>query len=977
MKRFDCLSPDCSLFGPHLLEASAGTGKTFTIEHVFVRLILSGVPLEEILVVTFTRSATRELKHRIRANIEKALSCISGATPVEWPYLSSFIGSEEAIFSLSQARKGFDGAQIFTIHGFCYRMLKEFAFEAGSLFPISDPDEPFEIGKKMRSSLAEFWASRMDGELLCPEQIALLFGKFDTLQELGLFLARSKKEPTDRSFASWHRDFVSALKTAKKTSINEEFDAISGNYKAHKGDFIEQLQWLSAALEHPEDPIPFRKLIAHQGTIFSFLDPKNRRVKAKDIPSDFFDWARDAIGPIIQEASEKKKILAVLSTAWKEWEKKWLTSTGLLQPDEIIEQMRQAIDTPPFLQSLQKRFQAVIIDEFQDTDPLQWDIFQKAFLQCRCLYLVGDPKQSIYRFRSADVYTYFLAKEMLGEQNLYQLDTNFRSSKELIGALNALFSRNWLPLPKTKETIFYPTVLAGSAVTSHLHDKKKALHWILGSDNASYQETFLPFTVAEIEKLQISHYKSVAILVKDRYELQSALELLRKRGIPCVARSHQLLSETFDFCALRELFEAIDSPQNESARLIAEHGPFPTKISYSYWKNFLEEKGLAKFFCAFFQTTISSPDLKQTMEELFAWEQREGFSFVGLKRFFSAFDYDEGVRRRADEVEDAVQILTLHVSKGLEFDIVFALALASQASVEEEEQEEINAEKNRQLYVAMTRAKKRLYVPFKPSKSKRLSPMDLFSAQIEAEEGPFIPYLGKLAETHDVSYEQVPTPFPLGSATLQESKQTIERDIPLISYTPSYIQSFTSLACAEQIKIESSDPLPRGKETGTIVHEVFEAIFQAGLWKDEAALDLLVEKKLRSTSLSSSTVLVQEIVRKTLSQPLFDGTQSFSLRDVENVFAEMEFLYTKEAHYITGSMDLVFILHEKVYLVDWKTNVLNSPTPEGVDEVMKAHDYELQASLYKEALRRHFGDEKAFGGVFYIFVRTGAYVFIE
>lgn len=940
MKKFDCLSLQAPIFGPHLLEASAGTGKTFTIEHVVVRLILQGLPLEEILVVTFTKAATRELKNRIRANIEKALSFLSLERTLEWEYLSPLIGCSEAIALLSDALKVFDRAQIFTIHGFCFRMLKEFAFEAGKIAPISDPDDPAEVQRIIRRSMAEFWVSSIDSALLCPEQIALLLNKYDTLQELGTAIARAKNPCSTQSFYKWHRLFIENLKNEVPA---HEFEEIKGNYKAQKGDFEEQIKYLTYAFYEKENPLYFRKLIGHKGTLFSFLEPSNRKVKTNGKHSEFWERTAATLGPIIEEASDRKEILAVLTTAWKEWEKKWLISQGVLQPDEILEQMREALFSSSFLEALQKRFKAVIIDEFQDTDPVQWEIFQKAFLKSshlKTLYLVGDPKQSIYRFRSADVYTYFQAKEALGGENIYQLDTNFRSSKELLGALNALFSRNWLPLPQKNSTITYNHVLAGSSISSDLQDEKKALHFMIG-------DNFLPYVVAEIEKLKS---KSVAIIVKDRYELQKALDLMRSRNIPCVARSHKLLSETFDFCALRELFEAIESPQDESACLIADHGPF--SANYSYWKSFLEENSLAKFFAAFFQNQELSVDLKQTIEELLGWQG-------DIKKFFAEFEKV----RRPEVVEDAVQIMTLHVSKGLEFDIVFALALASAASMEEEDSEEVHAEKNRQLYVAMTRAKKRLYVPYRAKTSKRLSPMDLFVKYVEKDEGDFLTYLEKLT---DVSYEVIPDSLHLEKV----EKEVIvlpEKTTSLISYTPSYIQSFTSLKEGQKIQIETTDGLPRGKATGIIVHEIFEAIFQSKIWKDDRAIELQVERKLRSTSLYEFKEQVLKMVYNTLSLPLLD----FNLREVDDVFPEMEFLYQKDANFITGSMDLVFIHRGKLYLVDWKTNVLNSPTEAGVDEVMKAYDYELQANLYATALKKHFGNSFPLGGAFYIFVRTG------
>ncbi len=995
MNRFNCLAVDTPLFGPHLLEASAGTGKTFAIEHVFVRLVLKEIPLEEILTVTFTRSATRELKARIRSNLEKALSCVSSAVESgPLAYLLPYVGSKEAIFLLTQALKGFDRCQIFTIHSFCFRMLKEFAFEAGQLFSLQDAEDPAEATKIMRKGLSLFWHEGIDPQVICPEQLAIALKKFDTMQELGTHLLHSRApEKPLLTFKELYEQFCLALKPGEidEDLLLEDFEAIRGGYKAKKGDFEAQIHALCQALNGPRDPLAFRKLIWHGGSLFSFLSPDNRKVKPKEVKflhyPGFFDWAVKELKDLIEVASDQKSILGCLIRSWKEWEKIHYSVDGIYMPDEILEQMKKALRLMPFLSKLQKRFKVVIIDEFQDTDPLQWEIFREAFLKSphiQALYLVGDPKQSIYRFRKADVYTYYQAREMLGDANLYQLDTNFRSSPEMIDSLNSLFSRNWLPLPKKDQFIAYTPVQAGSAVSSDFQDEKKALHWIIGGLDACFEDTFLPYTVLEIEKLKVSQFKSVAILVKDRFELQKAVDLLRERQIPCVAKSHQSLAETFAFRSLREVFDAILSPYDENLAKIVENGPYTTSRSFLYWNEFLETFGLAKFFCEYFSRDLISADLSQSIEELFAWEQREGFSFEGLKRFLNGFEkleVEEGARRRMDEEEDAVQILTLHISKGLEFDIVFALALATPSPSDEEEKEELDAEKLRQLYVAMTRAKKRLYVPYMQKKmGAKQSPMELFCHHVERDVGPFIPYLEKLSKTAHISYEELPSPFLLPSFTPREKSIDISKSLCAPLYTPSYIQSFTSLAREQKIELEPPDPndLPRGKETGTIIHSIFEAIFdeQECAWKHDSAIEEIVEKKLRHTVLNAWTELVKTLVCKTITLPLFDGERTFSLRDLEreDVLAEMEFIYVKEPHYVVGFIDLVFMYHGRFYIIDWKTNQLNKGTPDGIDEMMKAHDYELQASLYAEAMRRHFGSLEMFGGVFYLFLRYPCYV---
>jgi exodeoxyribonuclease V beta subunit len=994
VKRFDCLSVECPLFGPHLLEASAGTGKTFAIEHVFVRLVLSNIPIEKILTVTFTRASTRELKQRILSNLEKALLCLRGQLDLpSWRYLEPFRGSQEAIFLLISALQGFDLCQIFTIHGFCFRVLKEFGFESGH-FSLDDPDCPLEIAKKLRLALQEFCEHPLDIDILCPEQLRLVFGKYENLYVLGSFLLKAKgDEVSPFSFKKWREEFQNRLSccpySIKEDLLREDFDRIRVGYKSYKGDFEEQVGLLAKALENREDPLFFRKLLLHEGSLFLFLDPSQRKVKAQEIKDlnypDFFNWALREIGPIVLEASNRKHVLSVLVSAWKRFEKTSVSLDGVFRPDDILSEMTVAMKNPAFLSKLQDRFQAVIIDEFQDTDPVQWNIFETAFLQSphlKALYLVGDPKQSIYRFRNADVYTYFLAKEMLGSSHLYHLDTNFRSSKGMIDSLNVLFSRNWLSLPQKNSSILYQPVISGSSISSDLQDEKKAIHWIIGVGKASYEETFLPYCVLEIERYPPS--TKIAILVKDRYEMEKAKKLLRERNIACVARSHESLADTFMFKCLRELFDAVGSPSEENKRRILEYGPFRLSGSLNYWHELILEKGLSFFFAQVLED-VSDPDLYQILEELFAWEQREGFSFEGLKRFLNEFeklDPEEGSRRRMDEVEDAVQILTLHVSKGLEFDIVFALALGSSSPTDEEEEAELNAEKLRQLYVAMTRAKKRLYVPLKKQASlKQLSPMDLFIRQIEKEEGAFIPYLEKLSQTYDLSFEEVDRVVLNPKPDIRKEEQFIQVKQSKIEYSPSYIHSFTSLKKrhGSPVTIDEKDPLdlPGGKETGTLIHAIFENLFELGeaVWKNEEEINRLIENQLSNTPLAVHIDLVQAMVRETLSRTFSDGDVVFSFKDLkaDEIFVEMEFLYAKGAHFVKGFIDCVFIYGGKWYIIDWKTNRLSNSSPEAIEEIMEANEYELQASLYAEALKTFFGS-LPFGGCFYLFLREGCYV---
>jgi exodeoxyribonuclease V beta subunit len=1006
MQRFDCLSLDCPLFGPHLLESSAGTGKTFSIEHIYVRLILQSMDVEQILVMTFTRAAARELKSRIRLNLEKALRLIQSNTAV-WPYLEPHLGSKEAVHKLSDALALFDQCQIFTIHSFCYRMLKEFAFEAG-VGSLSDPDQGKKLPDQLKKAVGDFLENGIDPSLLCPEQVMQLTKQFASIDELKERLLFSQNSGSALSFSELFAEYKAAIQNPEnrddlrgplakckaalhleleEKALLEDFRALEKGYKATvKGDFEAQVK----ALANMEDPCSFRLLLKEKGSLFDFLDPENRKIRFQE-PAflhypGFFDWARENLAPFM-----KQKAFPILQGAWQKVAEKVFLEEEYLGPDEIVKEMAKAIENPAFSLLIQKKYAAVIVDEFQDTDAMQWEIFQRLFFNeaVRALYLVGDPKQSIYRFRKADVYTYLKARDFLKEENLYLLDTNFRSSKSLIGALNALFDRNWLHLPKTNRTLPYIPLKAGAKVESNFGDGKGSLHFFVaeGEPSSLFDEFFLPFTISEIERLGL---KQCAVLVKDRYQAEKVLEAMKKRNIAAVAKSHTPLGETDVFQSICELFHAVMNPRDQNAVKIAMAGPFAKEdFPFADYKNLLHEKGLIPFAKRVLKE--ASSDVIQIFELLFEWEKKEGFSFEGLNRFLRTFkrlNAEEGGMRRMEVNDEAIQIMTMHISKGLEFDVVFALGLSSRTPSSSQEVEELDAEKKRQLYVAMTRAKKRLYVPLALSKVEpelgTASPLELFEAHFE---GPLLSNLAQLSQKESITIEHLSAPLILDVPVLKE-KEMEAQALPLpLQYTPSYLSSFTTLANTSELKTTwvsapgfTLQTMPRGAETGIVIHQIFEALFSSKepIWRTPLAMDLLVENLLKSSSLMPWKEAIQQMVRQVVSTPLQAEGEFFCLNELEphQVQVEMEFLFSDAPHLIKGFIDLVFCYGGRFYFVDWKTNWLDTYEPNALQEVMKAHDYTLQASLYAKAMKLHF-KEPFFGAAFYLFVRGCAVVRID
>ncbi|MBI5272749.1 MAG: UvrD-helicase domain-containing protein [Chlamydiia bacterium] len=1027
MRPFDCLLEQCPIFGSHLLEASAGTGKTFAIEHVFVRLLLESgetpIEVEQILIVTFTRASTRDLKRRLRNNLEEALQRLR-AQNREWGYLVPHFGSKTAEQRLRDAIDGFALAQIFTIHGFCYRMLQEFAFEARLGFALPDPDHTGERSEKRLGRVKKFLECELEADLLCIEQISFLLKTIDSFDELGRKLLKQSGSVTkgpSLSFSEAFRQYQIGLSHWKGGSVQEErlledfFSLSEGHKAAVKGDFKEQVKALAQGLADPSNPLHFRMLLKHQGTLFAYLSPSNRKVRAQT-PHDlhypsFFSWADHMFSALIQQAMDRKGILNCLQKAWEVIEKEEFSEEALINPDAMLVRMKQALSLAPFALRVKEKYKAVLIDEFQDTDTLQWEIFQTLFLQnressaLRALYLVGDPKQSIYRFRSADIYTYLSAKELLGVEAQFSLDTNYRSSPELVSALNALFARSWLVLPKKNQMLLSPAVKAGCEAQEVLPpDGKGALHVLLEKGQSdAFETTLLPFAVSEIERLSPLSL-SMAILVKDRHQVERALRLLRARRIPAMAKSHTPLGQTAGFRLVKELFENLSDTRKPSLQRSVDAGPFAEVTRLMEIQSFAREDLIA--CCRQVLSSVIDPawalDVRQAVEEILSWAARSAFSVEALLQFLQAFEErpaDEGARRYGEEDTDAVQVLTLHASKGLEFDLVFALGLTARSPEAEEEGEEFNAEKLRQLYVAMTRAKLRLYIPLLMGKSAASrgapSPMELFSDILEEQEGPLLPFLEKLAKTETISFEALPDRVLLPPVQRVKKECKAPKEPLLVPKAiPQYIQSFTSLSAhAQPESFIPSEPMqdllsrhtiPKGIETGIAIHQIFETLFQSPtpIWRDRSVVEALVSASLTASLLLPWQAPIQEMVWAALQRPLFCHDKPFSLSHLEpnQLQTEVPFLFSRSPHYVKGFIDLVFIHKEKYYFVDWKTNWLGSSDEsyQFLQEAMSQHDYWFQAAIYAEALRRHVKRfytepfEEIFGGALYFFLRGDA-----
>ena len=273
MKSFDVLDPKTPVEGHHFLQASAGTGKTFAIEHVTIRLLLKNIPLERILLVTFTRAATRELKARLQKAIHKALYCPDA------PYMHALKGCPSARFALEKALALINDAQIFTIHGFCLRMLKEYAFEAELDFNLLGEKEESLHADHLKEEITHFFRTGLKTEDVSASQLSAIL-KNDPkalIKHLSTLIEKEGSIPHFPPFKQSYLSFKEALLSLPKFSLEDFYKILPFFNKMNSPSFSEQIK----ILENPFTEEMFDHFLSFPKNVFSFLKKENVKYTAE------------------------------------------------------------------------------------------------------------------------------------------------------------------------------------------------------------------------------------------------------------------------------------------------------------------------------------------------------------------------------------------------------------------------------------------------------------------------------------------------------------------------------------------------------------------------------------------------------------------------------------------------------------------------------------------------------------------------
>ena len=811
-----------------LIEASAGTGKTYTIGSLYLRLLLKAgennfsrpLNVEEILVVTFTDMATEELKKKIRERITDAIDKLTAFA--ETQDKSAFKNDEfltalcdnlnifEAIHRLKLAEQNMDLAAIYTIHGFCRRMLMQYAFHSGIHFNLELIKDQSDLLVRFAN---EFWrehfyplpfemADFIANELGSPDYVLSLLesnlGKnliVDLKNQQALSI--SITEFLHQYLGEYFKD-IKALKdfwleSAGKISelITEELnkDYAKGEPKSlsrRSYNTSRLAKWIDQVNAWANDP---RDYVLNE-TLMSYFTQSALGEKGEEGASPF-------IAPIFTELEERANALMspdllrrVILYHYRQGLQQKLLDYKLNHQeksfDDLLRLFCEALQGPQgneLAEMIRFQYPFAMIDEFQDTDSQQYAIFSKIYRdnpeKNTGFIMIGDPKQAIYRFRGADIFTYLKASDEA--QSRFELTKNYRSEKHLVDGVNALF--DFPQSPFIYQNINFTAVDSrDDHLRFYLNGKAEPAYrfYLTESDKVNKTE------MAKICAISIQHWlksaaenqavfqnedtcktlqpANIAVLVKNRYEAADVIQELQKLGIASVYLSDQ--SSVFDSHVAVELLRILKACLNVAERPIlnaiatALFGLNAADIhqiqqneadwqrwadSFAQYQQTWQRQGiLAMLHQILLEQGISERLLSQAtgerdltdflhLAEILQQAATLHESEAALLSWFEKQIQGEGRQEaqiRLESERQLVKIVSIHKSKGLEYDLVWLPFLAVPSKIptagdmnvyyskERDETlwdmenrnlnalyEETFAEELRLLYVALTRAK--------------------------------------------------------------------------------------------------------------------------------------------------------------------------------------------------------------------------------------------------------------------------------
>lgn len=723
--------------GTMLLEASAGTGKTFTITGIVLRLLLERrvTKLSEILVVTFTVAATQELKTRIRKALQDGMAACERGGNAKDPFLDALgkAHGKDGARRLRQALQQADEMSVATIHSFCKRVLDEAAFSSATPFRIDFAADDLPIRadasrdavRLVVQSQGTLCAAVARHEGLLPDDVLQLHKTFSKHEGTKLL---PEPEPLDVALAKVRASLKELRQVAESgglpteilLQLNWDSDTKKKPWGLGGPERIAQLQ--SRLLDDVSPDLKWIEAFSRD-----YLEKNTNKRQRPSLDQPFFLLCQQAIDRATAAGHSMRKELLLATGQRIERDK---TRSDRMSFDDLLRRVDAALaddgKRARLLSSLRGRYEVAVIDEFQDTDPAQYRVFATCF-EGRGLYLVGDPKQSIYGFRGADVLAYMRARD--DAQQTHSLGHNHRSHPDLVAAVSAIFCgpgsflEPGIVMPrveaaKTREELALPGV-PGPAMQirclrlSGRAEKKKPIRMkAVARDVAHEIARLLADPKAKLQDRDTTRRllpSDFAVLTRTNVEAQAVQDALRARGVHSAIGRAGNVFECPEYDDLRCLLRALGQGQQlksiralwfsplyglDAAQLAAldadEHALQDELLAIES----LRREWVRHGFLAMFQQLLARTDARarllsrpdgerkltnylQVAELLHHAEHEERLRGDGLLHWMERLQRNSNAI--ADEIKElrlesdakAVRIQTVHGSKGLQYEIVF------------------------------------------------------------------------------------------------------------------------------------------------------------------------------------------------------------------------------------------------------------------------------------------------------------------
>ncbi|OQP49287.1 exodeoxyribonuclease V subunit beta [Niastella yeongjuensis] len=1064
----------------NLIEASAGTGKTYSIAIMVLRLVLQEkLPVKEILMVTFTKAAVAELEARIRLFIRNAAKASQGDT-IDDTLIAGLVqdaivkeGAEEIQQRLKEAVLFLDETAVLTIHSFCQQALTEFAFETKQIFGAETMQDTSSL---LTDQVNQFWRTK-----ITTLPVALLNC---------LLNANLSRKP----LASILKEHLNGKKymAYEEGKVYDCDDAIYDSWMKELKELNQKEEDLRAGLElYTSSDMPELKQICetnktakryaseHIGSpklFLEFIEEKRlRKYTNKGIPEYVIscfphylfelDKCEEALNAY--NAKARDIINHLYCVAIQQASKGILDfklGNNLLTFDDMIVNLHRAVvqeGNEKLIAGLRKKFKVVFVDEFQDTDRLQYDIFQKAFGLNHVLFYIGDPKQSIYAWRKADIFTYFEARKAV--DRIYEMNVNHRSSVAFIAAMNEFFKiDDPFHFKDEQSTIEYikvdtpsknkkgELIKNGQAAVpisiSHLSSKPAICEAVaaqiielLGSNSYSIQKNGKPGKITPSD---------IGILVRTNKEGANIKAQLSRYGIPAVTIGDAKVLDSDEAEYVWYLLQAMEEPVKATINraLLSSFTRFTTTDVinlneekaielFKGYKKTWEEDGIYTALMNFVadyrvrKTLLQGntengeriiTNLFQLIELVHKVQTHKALSpleLIGwLKRAIDGMETEgDEYEQRIESDEEVVKIVTIHKSKGLEYNIVLAPFLdfvtensfttcsyrhpqtgeyfaAEKTYLTEEQkswlQKQDEQENRRLLYVAITRAVYKCFIYKNTSTKNNKSSLAPFIEGCKNADPLLIETKDALPIPEREQNSQAEASQDLAGGRVVDNFSLVQNNWRKISYS--------SLAAKEGLSLKNTDnqyrdtydqfvfsQLTKGVNTGNMLHYIFENIN----FTDNSKWGRVLEDAINQFAHRQRELyfpMLQQLLQVVLHTALQIGDTVFTLAEVAfpQRLHEFEFDFTVPAFYpralnhlsddtmlvtvkdlseaegvINGKMDLFFECQGKYFILDWKSNFLGSSlndySAEKITVAMNENNYHLQYLLYTLAAKKY------------------------